>query len=87
MRKLTDSSISQRNSAVSPKREGSAKSRFKVSTIGTSDAAMKGTRRPRRDCQPSDSDPTSGSITASTTSPAPSASPARPPGSPHTAVT
>ncbi len=48
---------------------------------------MNGNRRPRRDRQPSDSEPINGSKTASTTNPADSATPASAPGNPHTDVT
>ena len=56
----------------------------KASASGTAEAYMKGWRRPRRDFQLSDSDPASGSVTASNSRAIISAKPASVPGSSST---
>ena len=63
-----------------------AGSRFAVTASGRIEAYMNGWRRPKRECQWSDSEPASGSVNASTMSAVPTAMPASVPGRPSTWV-
>ncbi len=74
------------SSAPVPQCEGSEKISTNNSAAAGAPTNMNGSRRPRWDCQASESEPMSGSTTASTTSPTEMAAPARPPGKPQTAV-
>lgn len=79
--------VSQVNRPHSPRlwtSPGGHRRPVNASASGTAEAYMKGCRRPRRERQLSDSDPASGSVTASKMSAIISASPASVPGSSST---
>ncbi len=82
-RASTANTMSHRNSGK-PLMSGGENRQKNVTANGTAEANMNGCRRPSRDRQLSDSEPASGSVTASNTSAMPTASPAYVPESPST---